>query len=151
MLNLQYVSGGSTKDRRRPSAAQRIVLGVCMVAAPWMFERLRRRALSQGWLSEPPDSRRWRLWRALMRFEAAMKVAHLANLLAFLGGRRLYPTVSDSVAGMGLVTAPSSGGARRGDGGEEGRHAFRNLNFQFMNRELLWDSVTRCEESRVDR
>lgn len=149
LLGLRYHRGGAQdKDEwRDPSKLQRMFMGVCMVLAPWFVARVRRNGLSQGWPNESPESPRGRMWRWLERVEGAWKFIYLANLLAFLRGRHQYPSVADSVTGMQQLRlqVPSSDSSSERTPPSDGTSSssFRDINFQFMNRELMWDSLTR--------
>jgi peroxin-2 len=125
MLNMRYQGG---KCGTNPSRNQRIALGFCTVVAPWFFERVRRRGLSEGWPMEPADSARGRVWKFLKHANIAWKLVYLGNLIAFLCGRRGSPTVPETLSGMQQIPQTSS---------------HRNINFQFMNRDLFFESLTR--------
>jgi len=141
MLNLKYY--GNTESCP-PRKSQRAMLGLCTVLAPWLFERLRRIGLSQDWPSEASDSSRGRMWRLLERSESVWKFLYLANLLAFLRGRRHSPSVADTLSGIQIRPKLLFAGTDEIGSSENVAASipFRNINFQFMNRELMWDSFT---------
>jgi peroxin-2 len=128
MLNLHY-----DRSRGLSTSSQRIRLGFCMTFAPWLLERTRRLALSNGWPSRPPDSREGVLWRSLERIESMLRYVHLIHFVAYLSGMRQFPSIGDMVSGMRVKSTT-------GD--------FRQINFQFMNRQLLWESFTRFVRAR---
>jgi peroxin-2 len=131
MLGLQYSDGRATSrgSPARPSQSQRLLLGAFWVLVPWAHERFRRAGLSRGWPFRPPDSIEARVWRLLERARGIYKFVYLMNLLAYLRGRRQYPTIAERVAGVQLEPDPR-------------KAKDRSINVQFMNRQLLWDALT---------
>ncbi|TFJ86225.1 hypothetical protein NSK_002433 [Nannochloropsis salina CCMP1776] len=171
MQNLRFVDGhaigtsvssvASSVDAHAPRVSQRLLLGFLCIAGQWSFARLRRHALVAGWADEVQhpqsliphtsdaqasngDDRgqgerssgtqgggQWkrRAYRALTRAESLFRLAWLLNFLVFLRVGS-YPSLLQRLVGMRLVYGPSSGGAAR------------NINFQFMNRQLLWEHFT---------
>ena len=166
MQNLRFVDGhaigtsvssaASSVDAHAPRVSQRLLLGFLCIAGQWGFARLRRHALVAGWadevqhpqplISHTSDAQargqgerssgtrgggQWkrRAYRALTRAESLFRLAWLINFLVFLRVGS-YPSLLQRLVGMRLVYGPSSGGAAR------------NINFQFMNRQLLWEHFT---------
>ena len=144
LLGLRYYNGTpGAPPGALPAASQRAALGVCWVLLPWLVERLRRVGLSRGWPSYPEESRERQIWTLLVRAEACWKYLYLLNLVAYLAGRRHYPSVAEGVAGVHLTAVRRAEGPRAEDTGSPTEEAFRSISFQFMNRELLWEALTR--------
>ena len=73
------------------------------------------------------------------------RYAYLLNLLAYLKGRRHFPSVSEWASGMYLSPLVTAAGEDNCDGGNHSTHVpskYRVTNFQFQNRFLLWNSIT---------
>jgi peroxin-2 len=131
MMGLRYGDGrvASVGLSAGPRKSQRLLLGAFWVILPWVHERLRRAGLSRGWPFRPPESLEGRFWQVMERARAFFKCVYLFNLLAYLRGRRQYPTTSEWAAGIWLQPGLGS-------------PTYRNVSVQFMNRQLLWDALT---------
>lgn len=172
MQNLRFVNGrtlgtssssssSSSSGIHAPRVSQRLLLGLLYIGGKWGFARLRRHALVAGWADEeqqqqppqaehsaggnggssnsssssssstPPQGEQWkrRAYRALDRAESLFRLAWLINFLVFLRVGR-YPSLLQRLTGMRLVYGDALGGASR------------SINFQFMNRQLLWEHFT---------
>ncbi len=160
MQNLRFVdgrgvaNGASAAGAASPRASQRLLLGLLCIGGKWGFARLRRHALVAGWADEeqqppppsgladaadhtnassthPPGSELWKRWvyKALDRAESLFRLAWLINFLVFLRYGR-YPSLLQRLTGMRLVYHDALGSMSR------------SINFQFMNRQLLWEHFT---------
>ena len=89
------------------------------------------------------------------------KLVYLLNLLTFFGQGR-FPSVAERLAGLRMVDGGASDGASDGTAASAGAGAGadsgsgsgsatpstrtapagRTINFQFMNRQLLWEAMT---------
>lgn len=124
---------------------RRIQLGCLLVAAPLFFWRLRRYGLSNGWSSLPHSSVYSKIWRMLEGAGGVWQYACLFNAVGFLrdSSHRCYPYVSHRLVDVGLSS--SAAWAATGNTIYQSPTCNRALpNFQFVNRQLLWDHTTTC-------
>ena len=162
-LGISSSSVSSASGIHAPRVSQRLLLGLLYIGGKWGFARLRRHALVAGWADEdqqqqqqqlhptaadphvggnggssdssrgssPSQGEQWKRWahRALGRAESLFRLAWLINFLAFLRVGR-YPSLLQRLTGMRLVYGDALAGASR------------SINFQFMNRQLLWEHFT---------
>ncbi|CAN0189463.1 unnamed protein product [Ectocarpus sp. 6 AP-2014] len=108
-----------------PTRAQRLVHGLLSVGVQWGFARLRRHGLVHGWGGEDAGSARRVAWHVLGRLETLFRVAWMVNLLLFLKSGK-YATPVDRLVRMRMVHDRADPGPRP-------------INYQFLNRRLLWD------------
>jgi peroxin-2 len=111
-----------------PTPAQRGLYGLLTVGLDWAWDRGRQTAVARGWNESDHGSWRRRLWVLLSRAEAGCHVLELANLLLFLRHGR-YRTVVERVLRLRLVY-PNS------------KPLARNVEFEYMNRQIVWDGLT---------
>ncbi|KAI5476383.1 hypothetical protein MNV49_007832 [Pseudohyphozyma bogoriensis] len=126
------------------------------VLPPYLFSRLRDQMLSSSWADEPLPrtwlslidlrraSRRWRrrngeeegqwgwewkraVWEVINLGERIGAILGLANFLVFLYNGK-YRTLVDRILGMRLISSP--------------RSINRNVSFEFLNRQLVWEAFT---------
>eukprot|EP00698_Gefionella_okellyi_P016138 TRINITY_DN45_c0_g1_i1.p1 TRINITY_DN45_c0_g1~~TRINITY_DN45_c0_g1_i1.p1 ORF type:complete len:331 (-),score=38.61 TRINITY_DN45_c0_g1_i1:31-1023(-) len=111
----------------RPTLAQRILLGVLTIGAPWAWQRLNSHLLSKGWADEEPESWHRRIWVFMQRAETAWLVFSVLNFFAFLVSGK-YRSLAERLLRMRLVYARTS--------------MARQPNFEFLNRQLVWSGFT---------
>lgn len=108
-----------------PTKTQRLLHGLLSVGVQWGFARLRRHGLLHGWGGAESGSARHLVWHILRRLETLFRIAWMINLLLFLRQGE-YATPVDRLVQMRMVNERIDSGPRP-------------INYQFLNRRLLWD------------
>ncbi|CAM9578336.1 unnamed protein product [Chrysoparadoxa australica] len=125
LQNLQYRNERSRHPKSPLTVTQRVLYGLVLVLGKAGFERFRRHGLSNGWPELPRQDTRRKAWDLMHRLRQVVQVIWLVNTLAFLRYGR-YPTPIERVLGMRMIHSSTKPGARP-------------INYQFINRQLLWD------------
>mmetsp|Transcript_37605 Transcript_37605/g.94552 ORF Transcript_37605/g.94552 Transcript_37605/m.94552 type:complete len:1379 (+) Transcript_37605:84-4220(+) len=123
MMNLRYQSARSPSTLGL-SRWQRSLYGLITIGGGWLLKRLNRMTETH-WESADEDTRVFldRLWKCLRIGERVHSVLSIVSLLVFLYDSR-YPTLLSRLLSMRLVYAK--------------RTQARFRNFDFLNRQLLW-------------
>jgi hypothetical protein len=133
LMNMNYVNGHNVGDNAPlpPNSRQKFVVVFCWVIAPWLLTRVKRTIQSLAWQFFPIDSAERKAWSLVNHTETALKYANLLNLIAYFGGSRGVPSLTERVSGLHLQQ--NNNESRNGN----------SINFQYMNRHLLVDSLKR--------
>ncbi|KAI8803964.1 Pex12 amino terminal region-domain-containing protein [Cladochytrium replicatum] len=135
LQNLQYVRSAwwiaSKSDsailERPPAKWQKGLHGLVHVGGWWCWTRLNVHATRKGWSELPENDSRHRVWMLLQKAETCYRAVSLLNLLVFLVKGR-YRSIWDRLLGMRLMYAR--------------RETTRQVSYDFMNRQLVWNAFT---------
>lgn len=114
------------RQYRRLSRRQKVMLGLCWIAVPWMWERISTRMARGGWRARGGAIRRL-VYRAAHFLHGAWRCAEFINFLVFLSGGRYRSLVERLLRVRTAYINP---------------RASRALSFEFMNQYLVWRSVS---------
>ncbi|KAI8817923.1 Pex12 amino terminal region-domain-containing protein [Fimicolochytrium jonesii] len=134
LQNLKYRDESRHKGRLEVSSAdaplskrQKLLHALLCIVGPWGWLRLNRYATTQGWSEMHEASWYNKIWHSLQKFENWYRGLSLLNLLVFLYNGR-YRSLVDRILGMRLVYKQ--------------REMSRQVSFEFMNRQLVWQAFT---------
>lgn len=127
LQNLKYRDEFNSTDIINvvPSTLRKIIHGLITVILPYMWEKLNRKSISDSWGSKSEFTWEKKTWRFLMRSEYYFKLLVVLNFLFFLFQGR-YRNIADRLLGLRSVYVSP--------------HMNRSVSFDFMNRELVWNS-----------
>jgi peroxin-2 len=108
-----------------PSSSRKLFHAFLTICVPYFWERLNRTSINDGWGSMQETSWQKRTWRFINRFEFYFKALSAINFMLFLFQGK-YRNLADRVLAMRLVYAS--------------QYMDRSVSFDFMNRELVWNS-----------
>lgn len=97
------------------------------IVFPYVYKRAKSNMLDQGYAEAPADSEEFLIWSVLEQAQRAWNVLSLANFALFLWNGK-YRTIVDRILGMRLTYAS--------------RALNRNVSFEFLNRQLVWNAFT---------
>jgi peroxin-2 len=122
--NLVYRVNGTGA---RVAAKQRILYGAVLIGGGWLWARANRFVTNEGWGDSPVGSLKRRAWALLGHLETVWKLGSLVNFVMFLYNGR-YRSLLDLLLGqrMGYIHPTMA----------------RSLNFEYMNRLLVWHGFT---------
>ncbi|XP_073687072.1 peroxisome biogenesis factor 2 [Garra rufa] len=119
LLNIRYKNALIVGQKYRPmSRPQKFWFALLTVGEKWLRERSH-----SLFLNHPAESNARKARKVLSILMGLTKVASLVNFLLFLQ-RGTYPTLTERLLGVQPVFSKPQGP--------------RDINFQFLNRELLW-------------
>jgi len=127
-MALQNLMFTQSSQGNKPAPVGRKILllrGIVDIGGRYLISRLRRMGLKHGWSEAAGGSLQRKTWSMLNWIDKLQRVSWLLNTLIFLKSGT-YPTVLDRLLGMQLVNSKQL-------------TAPRAINFQFMNRQILWD------------
>ncbi|TFK29371.1 peroxisomal biogenesis factor 2 [Coprinopsis marcescibilis] len=104
-----------------------LIHAVLTLVVPYLHTRVRSYALSHAWPDAPSSDSRRKTWSLLDLLESIHASLSLVNFTLFLWNGR-FRTLADRLLRMGLV--PSR------------RQVTRDVNYEFMNRQMVWHSFT---------
>ncbi|KAG8903448.1 peroxisome assembly protein (Peroxin-2) [Tulasnella sp. 403] len=97
------------------------------ILLPYLHARLRAHALSQSWPDTPRSDTRRKAWEVLVTYETFQATFSLVGFILFLWNGK-YRSLLDRALSMKLVPAR--------------RVVARNVNYEFMNRQMVWHAFT---------
>ncbi|EGC36519.1 hypothetical protein DICPUDRAFT_150983 [Dictyostelium purpureum] len=106
---------------------QKWLSGLINIGGEWLWTRLNRYSIKEGWSERPSTDFRKRLWNLMNFLESSYKALSILNFLAFLYDGK-YVTLVNRVLHMRLVYAHPT--------------LSRNISFEYMNRLLVWHGFT---------
>jgi peroxin-2 len=125
MQNLKY-RNELIGSHESPSKIQKLIHATLLIGLPYIHARVNK-ILTEGddsqdvtWLGKSQVE----IWRKLNALEMYVKLAQMINFLIFLVNGR-YRNLADRLMGMRLVFAR--------------RLMLRQVSFDYMNRELVWN------------
>ena len=121
-----HAAEGFAARDTRPPIMQQLACGVTAIGLHYLFAKINKHSIEQQWSDLPDTSRRKRLWHALNRLEPYLKLIACVNFLVFLVHGR-YRSLWDRLFGLRLVL--------------EKRHVLRQVNFDYMDQQLVWQGV----------
>ncbi|KAG9303734.1 hypothetical protein G9A89_018631 [Geosiphon pyriformis] len=134
LQNLKYrnekAHGGgfqSTATNAPLTKFQRMLYGALNVGGQYVWMRINRLMTAQGWGELRESEPRKIFWKFMQKAENIFRALSLANFLLFLYDGK-YRTLIDRVLSMRLVYAR--------------RMMSRQVNFEFLNRQLVWLAFT---------
>ncbi|RIB20938.1 Pex12 amino terminal region-domain-containing protein [Gigaspora rosea] len=134
LQNLKYQnerrhSGGlqSTQKDAVLTKSQKYAFSIMTIGGPYIWMRINRFVTAKRWSELNDDDARKIFWKCLQHLENLHKILSLANFLAFLYDGK-YRTLVDRILTMRFVYARQM--------------TRRHVNFEFMNRQLVWHAFT---------
>lgn len=134
LQNLRYRNewahqkGLQSTARDMPLAPMQLALyPLLTIVVPYAYKRARMYMSAHAYSDAPADSQEYFVWSMLEHSAKAWNVVSLINFALFLWNGR-YRTVADRVLGMRLTYAS--------------RALSRNVSFEFLNRQLVWNAFT---------
>ncbi|KAL6057891.1 Peroxin-2 [Balamuthia mandrillaris] len=116
-----------TQSAVPPTGLQKVLWGILHIGGRWGWQRLNRLCMHQRWAERGETDPRRRAWLLLNHLETAWKLFSLLNFIVFLYDGK-YLSLIDRLLRMRLVYS------RRG--------VAHYVNFEFMNRQLVWHGFT---------
>ncbi|WVO16277.1 hypothetical protein L204_103952 [Cryptococcus depauperatus] len=128
--SLQNLKLVSSPRSRLKSEHTKLLIYLCLhpsILPSYVFQRVKQHALSKQWPELPNHDRRKQAWNVLGRMELAAKLWEAAGWLCFLYDSR-YPSLLLRILGLRLVPSQP--------------HLARLVSYEFMNRQLVWNTFT---------
>ncbi|WFD33660.1 peroxisome assembly protein (Peroxin-2) [Malassezia cuniculi] len=97
------------------------------IVVPYAYKRTKMYMSKNAFADAPSDSQEYFIWNTLEHSMKAWNVLSLVNFCLFLWNGK-YRTIADRVLGMRLTYAS--------------RALSRNVSFEFLNRQLVWNAFT---------
>jgi hypothetical protein len=85
----------------KPKGNSKLLI-LCILSS-YLFKRIKKYSLLNGWQRESHDSIKYKLWRCLKLMELVTRTLGVANLLSFLY-KGFYPSIQYRVAGYNVVS-----------------------------------------------
>ncbi|KAJ9056954.1 peroxisome assembly protein (Peroxin-2) [Entomophthora muscae] len=129
-LRFRDESGGDlyTSRTNNPRQRQLLLYGLFMIGGQYLWARWHRWGVGGGWGNiSYQDDWRGKVYTWVTRLEKYSKLLTLLNYIVFLCNGR-YRGITERVLGLRLVNGSSNGP--------------RQLNYEFLNRQLVWDGLT---------
>jgi len=116
-----------THTTTHPSKRTLAIHSSLTILIPYIHVRIRRHALSNAWPEAPTSSMRRKTWELISKIEVTHTTLVLACFIAFLYDGR-YATLTERILRLRLTSVT--------------RLARREVNYEFMNRQMVWYSFT---------
>ncbi|KAI9141535.1 Pex12 amino terminal region-domain-containing protein [Paraphysoderma sedebokerense] len=110
-----------------PSTGQKVLWGVFNVGGEWAWKRLNDGMVKWGWSELDETDYRYKIWKHSQKIEKYFKLFSLLNFFVFLYNGK-YRSLTDRILRMRLVYLQ--------------RNMNRQVNFAFLNRQLVWNAFT---------